>query len=474
MKTIAISLGLVWLLLLGACSVGDSDDPAPTATSTAETAAVATATEADEDPTTTASEAESSTAEPTATPRPAFQSPTPDPSATSGTDDASPTRTGVDPELLEEIEAIEARTAELRGLELLEDVPITVISREELRQNLIDDLYAEYTPEDAVQDVDGLWLLRLIEDRDLDLFAFQVDLLSEQVLGYYDPEVNEMFIVSDADGLSPLAEFTLSHELVHSLQDQHFDIQQVRYYNQDDNDRDTAAVALLEGDAQVAQTQYLMEMNPMDLLQLLGELEGQSSDVIDSAPPYLREGLIFPYEVGLSFVQRLYAEGGFDAVNEAYANPPLSTEQIIHPEKFIDERDDPQQIELPDLSGSLGAGWQQLETNTLGEFDLSLMLRENGASSYAEAAAGWGGGRYAYYANEGSSLIATATVWDRPEDAVEFYDAMLETLAGPLDGDIGDAGQGRYLGLRNVDGTVWFITSTDRAAVESALAGIGA
>jgi hypothetical protein len=100
------------------------------------------------------------------------------------------------------------------------------------------------------------------------------------------------------------------------------------------------------------------------------------------------------------------------------------------------------------------------------------MLRENGASTYAEAAAGWDGGRYAYYANESSSLVATATVWDRPEDAVEFYDAMLETLAGSLDGDIGDAGQGRFLGLRNVSGTVWFITSTDRAMVEAALAGI--
>jgi hypothetical protein len=103
MKTIAISLGLVWLLLLGACSVGDSDDPAPTATSTTASSAASTATEADEDPTATATETEASTVEPTATRRPAFQSPTPDPSATTGTDDASPTRTGVDPELLEEI-----------------------------------------------------------------------------------------------------------------------------------------------------------------------------------------------------------------------------------------------------------------------------------------------------------------------------------------------------------------------------------
>jgi hypothetical protein len=69
--------------------------------------------------------------------------------------------------------------------------------------------------------------------------------------------------------------------------------------------------------------------------------------------------------------------------------------------------------------------------------------------------------------------MAVKTVWDSPTDATEFYDAMLATLDGSLDGEIGDAGQGRFLGLREVDGAVWFITSTDRAAVEAALAGIG-
>jgi len=472
MKAIVISLGMVWLLLLGACSIGDSDDePAPTATTApTEAAADPTATEPDDEPAATATEAEEeSAASATATSR---STSTTEASPTT-TDDASPTRAGVDPDLIEEIEAIEARTVEVRGLELLGDVPITVIGREELRQNLIDDLNADFSPEEAREDANQLWLLRLIDDRDLDLYEFQIDLLSEQVLGYYDPEIDEMFIVSDAEGLSPLAEFTLSHELVHSLQDQHFDIEQVRFYNQGDNDRDTAAVALLEGDAQVAQTQYLMEMNPLDLLALLGELDGQSSAVVDSAPPYLREGLYFPYEAGLAFVQQIYTEGGFDAVNEAYANPPTSTEQIMHPEKFIDERDDPQQVEIFDLSPSLGDGWEQRDTDTLGEFDLSVMLRENGASDSSGAAAGWDGGRYAYFANDTSSLMTVAAVWDSPEDAVEFYDAMLETLDGPLEGDIGDAGQGRFLGLRNVDGTVWFVTSTDRAVVEAALAAIG-
>ncbi|MEX2315502.1 MAG: hypothetical protein WD628_07255, partial [Thermomicrobiales bacterium] len=184
--------------------------------------------------------------------------------------------------------------------------------------------------------------------------------------------------------------------------------------------------------------------------------------------------LYFPYEDGNAFVQNFYQQGGFAAIDEIFADPPVSTEQILHPEKYRDQRDDPQPVDLPDLTGALGAGWAELDTDSLGEFDLSILLRENGALNDDEAAAGWGGGRYAYYESDAGALIAVKTVWDSPADATEFYEAMLATLNGPLDGEIGDAGQGRFLGLREADDAVWFITSTDRAAVEAALAGVGA
>lgn len=470
MRSAFLTLGMVCLLLLSACSVGNSDDDNnddPTATSAATTASgnPTTAADATDTPDATATRTEPA-ASPTSTTAPSDGSPT-------ATGVAEPPRTGIDPELAEEIEEIEQQTVGVRGLELLEQVPITVISREELRQNLIEDVTSEYSQEEADQDAQELWLLRLIEDPDIDLFAFQLDLLSEQVLGYYDPELDEMFIVSDEDGLSALAEFTLSHELVHSIQDQQYDLMAVRFYDQGDNDRDAAAVALIEGDAEMAQTQYAETMDPTELVELLTEAGTLSSEVVDNAPPYLRESLYFPYEAGLPFVQTFYQEDGFDTINEIFTDPPTSTEQILHPEKYRDQRDEPQQVELTDLSPSLGAGWEQRDTDSLGEFDLSILLRENGAPDYADAAAGWDGGRYAYYASDAGALMAVKTVWDSPEDATEFYGALLATLAGPLDGEIGDAGQGRFLGLREVDGAVWFVSSTDRAAVELALSGIG-
>lgn len=462
MKAALLTLGTVSLLLLSSCGGGNSDDPTATTAATTASGNLTATAQAVDPPVATATE---DTAGPASTT--AAASPT-------ATDDAKSTPADLDPELAQEIEEIKEQTVEVRGLQLLEEMPITVITREQLRQNLTDDVISETPPEEAAQDVQQLWLLRLIEDPGLDLYQFQLDLLTEQVLGYYDPELNEMFIVSDADGLSALAEFTLSHELVHATQDQYFDMEKVRFYDQGDSDRDTAAVALLEGDAEVAQMQYVEKMmSPAELLELVTEAGSMSSDVLDSAPPYLGESLSFPYESGLTFAQALYQEGGYEAINDSLADPPTSTEQIMHPEKYIDERDDPQAVELVDLTGALGDGWEQRDTDSIGEFDLSIMLRENSAPDYAEAAAGWDGGRYAYYASDGGSLMAVKTVWDSPADATEFYDAMLATLDGPLDGEIGDAGQGRFLGLREVDGAVWFITSTDRAALEAALAGIG-
>ncbi|HYI16419.1 MAG TPA: hypothetical protein VEX37_13570 [Thermomicrobiales bacterium] len=463
MKSVLLTLGMVCLLLFSACGGGDSDDPTATTAAT-EASGDATVTEqATDTPAATATATEDA-AEPTSTTA-AAASPT-------ATDDAESTPADIDPDLAEEIEEIKAQTVEVRGLELLEEVPITVITREELRQNLTEDVTSDYSQDEADQDTEELWLLRLIEDPDLDLYAFQIDLLTEQVLGYYDPELDEMFIVSDEDGLSALAEYTLSHELVHSIQDQHFDIQEVRFYDQGDNDRDAAAVALIEGDAQIAQMQYVETMSPTELLELLTEAGSMSSEVVDSAPPYLRDSLYFPYEAGLTFVQSMYQENGFDTINEVFEDPPTSTEQIMHPEKYRGQRDDPQHVELTDLTVALGDGWEEVDTDSLGEFDLSVLLRENGAPDYAEAAAGWGGGRYVYYEGDAGSLMAVKTVWDSPDDVTEFYDAMLTTLAGPLDGEIGDAGQGRFLGLHEVDGAVWFITSTDRSSVETALAGI--
>ena len=110
-------------------------------------------------------------------------------------------------------------------------------------------------------------------------------------------------------------------------------------------------------------------------------------------PPVLRESLLFPYTGGLTFTQRLHGAGGWEAVNDAFAKPPASTEQILHPEKY-DSGEAPLEVDLPDdLAARMGAGWKVGLEDTLGEFQLKVWLAEtagDGAASAATAAAGLG------------------------------------------------------------------------------------
>ncbi|MEX2314880.1 MAG: hypothetical protein WD628_04115, partial [Thermomicrobiales bacterium] len=293
MRSAYLTLGIVCLLLLSACGIGGSSDNDDTPTATTAATAVAAQSTATARSTNAPAATAAATAASTQPPASPASTATTEAASPTATDGAEPTQAGIDPDLADEIAEIEREMVNIRGLELREDVPITVISREELRQNLIEDVTADYSQEEADQDTSALWLLRLIEDPTLDLYAFQIDLLSEQVLGYYDPELDEMFIVSEADGLSALAEFTLAHELVHAAQDQHFNLMEVRFYDQGDADRDTAAVAVIEGDAEMVQLRYIETMDPAALLELLTEAGTLSSEVVDYAPPYLRESLYF-------------------------------------------------------------------------------------------------------------------------------------------------------------------------------------
>jgi len=463
--------------LLSACSTGDDDD---NTTSASPTAAVVEATAApdeaeDADPTATEEEADSTATEAETEPT---EEPAASPTATEEADDATPTETDTDTgggdaateaELAEVIED----TVEVRGLETLQEVEAQIISREQLGENLLESLDEDYPAEDAIEDVKVLWLLRLLDDPELDLHQLYVDLYSEAVLGYYDPAVDELFLVSNEEGLSGLTELTMSHELVHALQDQHYDLEAFRPEDLD-ADQATAVTALIEGDAESASTQYAINyMEPGEISEAVAESGDISSDVVNSAPVYIREGLYFPYVQGSAFVGQLIADGGFERVDAAYADPPTSTEQILHPEKYLGERDDPQAVTLPDLTGAL-SGWTTERDDTLGEWDLEIMLHESGAEESGEAAAGWGGGQWAFYESDSGddTLVIMSTMWDTEADAEEFDTALRGALdsAGAAQDGIWDDGSGRFTAfVAGADGTLTYIASTDRAAVENAL-----
>lgn len=340
----------------------------------------------------------------------------------------------------EALQDVEAAIQEVRGLPLLDDFEVSTISAEEYLAETIDSLDTDYPPADRAQDQRVLVAFGLL-DPDVDLGDAYTALLGSSVAGYYDPIAGEMVIVTAGgdDELSAFDQVTYAHETVHAIQDQHFDLGALLTSEEEmTTDESLAMRSLVEGDATVAELDYLL--SDMGLARAyLDELENMDfdEDVLNDAPPFLSGTLMFPYSEGYAFVQFLHDEGGWDLVNEAYADLPVSSEQIMHPELYLDG-EIPIDVQVPDLSSTFGDGWSEIDQDTMGEFVISLMLDESELTDEQVdlAAAGWGGDAYSVIANDDDLAIVWNTAWDSEDDAQEFARAMVVREGQRLDATV--------------------------------------
>jgi hypothetical protein len=319
---------------------------------------------------------------------------------------------------------IRTQVAGIRGLVPTAAVDPVVIDAAQLATNLTGEFDAAYTA-DALKDAeDELIALGLLPPGS-SLRALTLAFQGGQVAGYYSPDKDELFVVSRTAAVGPADESTYAHEFTHQLQDQHVDLDKLGIDTVDQSDQALARLALVEGDATSVQTTWMTQnLTPAELGEVFAaSLDPAALEAFNNAPEYLRETALFPYQSGLTLVLRLIAQGGYDAVDAAFADPPDSTEQILHPEKYVD-REAPVIVEVPrDLAGGLGAGWKEVAQDTLGELILRTWLKVNGVSNATAltAAAGWGGDRLAIYRGPDGALgLYLRTAWDSPLDADEF------------------------------------------------------
>lgn len=327
--------------------------------------------------------------------------------------------------------------SKLRELYIKQPVKRGAKTRDEIQAAVIHDLDDSSTPAQIEANSKTLKKWGLLKP-DFKLRDYMISLLTEQVAGFYDPKTQFFYLAS----WIPLTEqrTVIAHELVHALQDQHFNLKRFDKWPKDDSDAETAAHSLAEGDATIVMYVYDFTEKgiPFDVTKLpaLTELllaEGIDNDdkkfpVLSNAPRILKEGLQFPYFYGAGFVQAMMKHGGWSKVSEAYATLPASTEQIMHPEKYL-EKENPVKVQMADLSTTLGSNWQRLEANVNGEFGYQIMLEEFVSKQTARnAAEGWGGDKYVTYENKQTKdvLVAQFTTWDSAKDAQDFFDAYCE------------------------------------------------
>jgi hypothetical protein len=317
---------------------------------------------------------------------------------------------------------INTQVQAIRGLEERRPVVPKIVSQQELDDVLSASLNKDYPPERIAGDellYKGLGLL----PADTKLADVFLELLQSQVAGLYDPTSESLYVLSKAGGVGPIEKFFYSHEYDHALQDQHFDLETFQKGLEDRSDELLARQALVEGDAYTTMTYWLQaNATPDEISQVLSSAnDPEALQALRNIPPIIQTQIIFSATQGTLWVVGQQRAGGWEAIDLAFGDPPASTEQILHPDKWT-SREAPIAVELPaDLAKKMGSGWTLDHEDTFGEQQMGIWL---GGVSQAAAAQGWGGDRIALLKgpNEGWA-IAWHTVWDTDNDATEFETA---------------------------------------------------
>jgi hypothetical protein len=342
----------------------------------------------------------------------------------------------------ERVTKIERDVERLRERKFKKRVEPKVVSPDEAREAAFRDLDDVYTPEQRRADEELLKLLALVPP-DTDIVEVLEAVSGEQVIGYYDTRRKELRLVSGNGADSPaLVDITLAHELVHALEDQVFGLKESSGATDDES---SAMTALHEGTATYVMNEFVnccVDVNDLALGSLASLFGGSET----ALPPYVQRTLTFSYTAGERFIRQLHdATGDWSLVDAAFTSqPPVSTEQIIHPEKYVPfER--PLDVKL-DVEPQLGDGWKRAADGTLGELDTRELLRLGDRAASDDAAAGWGGGRFELWRKTAKQpdgceapcrqhdALVLSWRWDDPREAREFEPVLRAYVGKALKG----------------------------------------
>lgn len=354
-----------------------------------------------------------------------------------------------DAELLAVAEEIQGDVEALRGLEFERAVEFERIDADGIDAFLSHEIERQGGAERIAFSGAVLQMLGLL-DADQDVETLLRQLLRDQIAGLYDPSTKRFFLAS---GLHPaLVRTTLAHELVHALDDQHYDLGAALDARRGDADRQWAYQALAEGSATLVHSRW-MEANIGSFAgDDLREVMKQASKGLDGVPEVLWKPLVGAYLSGTAFLVR--SSDALTAqlkqprpgdVDRAFAAPPESSEQVLHPEKYWDEaqHDAPTAVALE--VGELPDGWRVAGEDTLGEIGVALATTQPAASAKFdplalarlrhtnEAATGWDGDRHVLLERDGARVLVSEFVFDAQEDAAQFGAALAKLTTWRLE-----------------------------------------
>jgi hypothetical protein len=387
------------------------------------------------------------------------------------------------------IQQITKSVADIRGLAVRKKIPVRQMSRKELSEYIRKELKQDLSPARARKFERTLQAFGLFP-RDKQLMQTLEDLLVRSIAGFYEPDTDKLFLIQEPEngngtqGFNPFGkslkqlgikpqELHASHELTHALQDQHFNLGTLPFRDDDNDDRVMAQKALIEGEATYVMYEYLLQKQGLSFDKVMSNFKPMVERLLFSdtpvyagadAPLFVQKMLIFPYMAGLLFVRDGFSsneDGKWTNLNRAYVDMPTSTEQILHPESYFDDRDPPEWPDLPEMKGMKEGGYSFLQENRFGEYGIHLLLLkhlEGKREQIRQARTGWDGDVYRTYANASGDRFRYLwmTTWDSEADAREFASLYRVVLKKKLDEPTSMNRSGRQLFVDR-DGRLSFV-----------------
>ena len=344
----------------------------------------------------------------------------------------APLKAAEDPALFQEIGEMQASLTSITGLRFKHPVPYSVINKEQLRRYLED----RVKPHELRAEELTLKMLGMLP-QDFDLRQTAVDLVTEQAAAFYDYNKKKLFLLSAGGGSDD--RIALVHELAHALADQHFHLAKYIHEGLRSDDGSTARLAVMEGQASWLMTAYLARLTggPLAVPDTVIERMTRSIEesaaqypVFAKAPPYIRASLIFPYTAGMAFQNALYGKIGQQSFTDVFTHPPASTQQIIHPARYLAHAD-PKNPSPPRISPS--HDFRRLAQGSLGELDYRVLLSQYTSQEDGNrVAAHLVGSSYLLLEHKQAKypVLAFASTWDSEDTARQYLDLYRRVMKG--------------------------------------------
>jgi len=353
-----------------------------------------------------------------------------------------PSAHAASPAIFEQVDEMMRSLSEITGWKVHHKVPAEIMGKEKFKK-LVDAGEKEANGDKELRGEELALKMFGFVPPDFNLARESADLVTEQAAAFYDYTKKRLFVLDSTEDNAE-QQLALVHELAHALADQQYSLSKFMRHGSPDDEASSARQAVMEGQASWLSWAYMSKRNggkpevPAQMLDRLADgvgAEGAEFPVFTQAPLYVRESLVFPYEAGMRFQDAVYRKLGKQAFDEIFRNPPRDTQQIMHPDLYLEmlQPTSPALPALDHLIGKEARNFRLLTEGNVGEFDLSVLLRQYvGERQGADAASHWRGGVFRIYEHKRDKypVLTYAAEWDSPASARAYFELYERVLRG--------------------------------------------